>query len=149
MAPLRNDPCPCGSGKKHKACCAVKRPTSKWIAIVSMVVFAGVAAWAVKTAIDQSGAAPDGMVWSAEHGHWHPAPGSEPQPRPMGLPLEAEWSSEHGHYHDANGVAIDLGLGQAPEPAERPADVPADAVWSAAHGHYHDASGQEIKLDSR
>jgi uncharacterized protein YecA (UPF0149 family) len=22
----RNDPCPCGSGKKHKKCCAAKAP---------------------------------------------------------------------------------------------------------------------------
>jgi hypothetical protein len=147
MAPQRNDPCPCGSGKKYKACCAVKRQRSQWIAIVSVVVFAGVAAWALKTAIDQSDEAPDGKVWSSEHGHWHPAPGAEPLQRPAGLPLDAEWSPEHGHYHDANGTAIDLSLGQAPEPATRPEGVPADAVWSSAHGHYHDANGQEIQAD--
>jgi len=27
--PGRNDPCPCGSGKKFKSCCFLKNPTGK------------------------------------------------------------------------------------------------------------------------
>jgi uncharacterized protein len=27
--PGRNDPCPCGSGKKYKQCCLLKNPTQK------------------------------------------------------------------------------------------------------------------------
>ncbi len=27
--PSRNDPCPCGSGKKYKKCCELKKPASK------------------------------------------------------------------------------------------------------------------------
>lgn len=29
--PGRNDPCPCGSGKKYKQCCALKSPLAKLI----------------------------------------------------------------------------------------------------------------------
>jgi hypothetical protein len=69
------------------------------------------------------GPAPEGKVWSPEHGHWHdaPAPGT-PQtntanvtpnsasqqltPQPPGPAPEGKvWSAEHGHWHDAPATA--------------------------------------------
>ena len=46
----RNDPCPCGSGKKYKHCCEGKRgklTPLQWAAIGAVVVAAGVLAWVV------------------------------------------------------------------------------------------------------
>jgi cytoskeletal protein RodZ len=59
------------------------------------------------------GPAPEGKVWSAEHGHWHNAPGSTPttpkqpvpQP-PVPAPEGKIWSPEHGHWHDAPNIKI-------------------------------------------
>jgi hypothetical protein len=68
------------------------------------------------------GPAPAGKVWSAEHGHWHDAPGAQalppaasqtitPQPttpatytpQPPGPAPEGKvWSTDHGHWHDIN-----------------------------------------------
>jgi hypothetical protein len=88
MKARRNEPCPCGSGLKHKHCCAGKqawyqRPT--WTAalvgflLVASLVLAGVIVTrpddsASGSASGPPGEAPPGKVWSEEHGHWHDAP---------------------------------------------------------------------------
>ena len=82
MSASRNEPCPCGSGKKYKNCCAGNVPLYKrstWTgALVALFLLGGLllAGLAVLRP-DRSGApgaAPPGKVWSAEHGHWHDAP---------------------------------------------------------------------------
>ncbi len=76
----RNEPCPCGSGKKHKHCCAGKTPwyrESKWTgALVALVLLGGLLLVGVAfTSGDKSdGSATPGRVWSEEHQHWHDAP---------------------------------------------------------------------------
>lgn len=72
----RNDPCPCGSGKKYKQCCEKKEHSLSpyaWLAIVGVGVAALVAiilSFSVTTPSVQV-ACPAGQVWSAEHGHCH------------------------------------------------------------------------------
>ena len=77
----RNDPCPCGSGKKYKSCCEGKTtakdalysklvPILMGVALVTAAVLIGVALYA--SAPKDAGA---GRVWSVEHGHWHDASG--------------------------------------------------------------------------
>jgi hypothetical protein len=72
----RNDPCPCGSGKKYKQCCERKSgalSTTAWIAIVG-VVLAALAVIVLSFTTDTSitsAACPPGQVWSVEHGHCH------------------------------------------------------------------------------
>ena len=73
----RNDRCPCGSGKKYKACCALKkRELSKlqWLVIVAVVVVVVVAlASAFSTSSEDTATSfcPPGQYWSMEHGHCH------------------------------------------------------------------------------
>ncbi len=110
----RNDPCPCGSGKKYKRCCAGK-PSKKEIlfskglaallgVILVLVVIVIVAAFYSS----DGGSARPARVWSPEHGHWHnvggqrAGPGERPFPRSPGpAPADKVWSPEHGHWHDA------------------------------------------------
>ena len=40
--PGRNDPCPCGSGKKHKRCCIDKKPRERSVMIGSSESLRGV-----------------------------------------------------------------------------------------------------------
>jgi hypothetical protein len=72
----RNEPCPCGSGRKYKQCCASKTAgstTSRMVLVlVAAVVLAGIIAVLSNRASDQ----PRG-VWSPEHGHYHDASGRE------------------------------------------------------------------------
>lgn len=106
----RNAPCPCGSGKKYKSCCernaAPQRDWSKPALIGVAVAMALGALGFVVSLFNAGGAHADGRVWSAEHGHWHAADGSElnpgtPQAQPPGpAPAGKVWSSEHGHWHD-------------------------------------------------
>jgi hypothetical protein len=72
----RNDKCPCGSGKKHKHCCAAKGP-SPWTGRIMMGLILAMIVGAVAAGLlsfgrhsSYTGAAP-GRVWSAEHGHYH------------------------------------------------------------------------------
>jgi hypothetical protein len=74
----RNDPCPCGSGKKYKLCCATKTgglTMAGWLTIAAIVVAAGVLVYFVLNAAQSDGPiggrCPPGQVWSAEHGHCH------------------------------------------------------------------------------
>jgi hypothetical protein len=53
--PGRNDPCPCGSGKKYKYCCALKRDrlslgTRIWFILIGAMLLMG--AWLLLTQID-------------------------------------------------------------------------------------------------
>ncbi len=74
----RNDPCPCGSGKKYKQCCerkAAEKTTflTKWIAVGVGILGLLVAVGIVVFTDDPGQDAPSGRVWSTEHGHWHDA----------------------------------------------------------------------------
>jgi type II secretory pathway component PulK len=73
----RNDPCPCGSGRKYKQCCegkAAEKTTflTKWIALIAgiLAVLAAVGTIALFFTNDRSNGSPR-RVWSPEHGHWH------------------------------------------------------------------------------
>ena len=72
----RNDPCPCGSGKKYKQCCERKvghLSPSAWLVIVGIAAAALVALVFSFTTDTQltSVNCPPGQVWSVDHGHCH------------------------------------------------------------------------------
>jgi hypothetical protein len=55
--PGRNDPCPCGSGKKYKRCCALKHErlsigTRLWFVLIGLMLLIG--AWLALTQVDLS-----------------------------------------------------------------------------------------------
>ena len=69
----RNAPCPCGSGRKYKACCAGKTARRDTLLSKGMVALLGALLVAV-AAIVASFYSPDrsaeaARVWSSEHGH--------------------------------------------------------------------------------
>ncbi|MBP99557.1 MAG: hypothetical protein CL477_02630 [Acidobacteria bacterium] len=72
----RNDPCPCGSGKKYKQCCEQKAHALSpmaWIAIVGVAVAALAAiilSFTTTTELTNI-TCPPGQMWSVEHGHCH------------------------------------------------------------------------------
>jgi len=108
MQTRRNDPCPCGSGKKYKNCCAVKHTRSAWVATISVSVFVIVAAMVLAGVLkDARGERklPPGYVWNEEHGHPHRISGEEPLPSEL-PPAGSEWVDEHNHYHGPDGRAI-------------------------------------------
>jgi hypothetical protein len=80
----RNDPCPCGSGKKYKHCCerkTTKMPLGNWVVVAALIAAAGVLVFVLIDAAREGrgsvGASrcPPGQIWSPEHGHCH-APGA-------------------------------------------------------------------------
>ncbi len=91
----------------------------------------------------QPGPAPEGKVWSEEHGHWHDAPGTanpqvqggaqsnfQPKPQPPGPAPEGKvWSEEHGHWHDAPATATPQASGQSIQ--QEPADAAAQEDGSS------------------
>jgi hypothetical protein len=74
--PGRNEPCPCGSGRKFKQCCESKRdgfPSSVLALLIAGVIIAALLV-AFSSARSSTG---QGRVWSPEHGHYHDASGRE------------------------------------------------------------------------
>ena len=71
----RNDPCPCGSGKKFKRCCQEKIRTAKSSSNLTMVILiaalAAAAVAGVSAFTSKAPAVAPGKVWSPEHGHYH------------------------------------------------------------------------------
>jgi hypothetical protein len=73
----RNDPCPCGSGKKYKKCCGAAEQNHKsWggraMIVAVVVILAGAIAVAITSfGEDPSPVATPGRTWSPEHGHYH------------------------------------------------------------------------------
>jgi drug/metabolite transporter superfamily protein YnfA len=73
--PGRNDPCPCGSGKKFKQCHAVQKDQWSPVLLAVLIAAAVLAVIVIVSNVRQSSGA--GRVWSAEHGHYHDASGRE------------------------------------------------------------------------
>lgn len=139
----RNEPCPCGSGRKYKNCCqakdaakaapGIRSKATGWIfwllgafGLLALVLIVGPFSANQPTGnaggvpgAQAPGPAPAGKVWSAEHGHWHDVPGTQPLPTPPGQPAPPAESAP------AN----------TPQPA---GPAPAGKVWSPEHGHWHD-----------
>jgi hypothetical protein len=103
----RNDPCPCGSGKKHKQCC--ERRQAKRAKLTDsfgrglFYLFGPVAIIliiAVSISALRGPGASDEVrkVWSTAHNHWHLlAPdGTETEARPGVV-----WSDEQGGFVEA------------------------------------------------
>ncbi len=133
MKPARNDPCPCGSGKKYKHCCELKAgPMSRH---KSTILIAGIAVVA-------------GGIWAGQAFFSSDSGGPGGAQPPGAAPPGQVWSAEHGHYHDASGQAVPQPqAGQAATPEPQGA-APAGKVWSAEHGHYHDEPTGQSPPDS-
>ena len=73
--PGRNDPCPCGSGKKYKHChqATSGKLTPRGKALLALVVaISAIGLYlTLNGIIDRAQAPGPGRVWSEEHGHWH------------------------------------------------------------------------------
>ncbi len=73
----RNDPCPCGSGKKYKRCCQGEdRPTTTatpktTMILLGAVVLLGLVFITISLVGGGESACPPGLSWSAAHGHCH------------------------------------------------------------------------------
>lgn len=72
----RNDLCACGSGKKFKKCCALRRKGRNSLATLLIVLVATAVVGAVVfglSSMGQEGTMTPGFgrTWSPEHGHWH------------------------------------------------------------------------------
>ena len=72
----RNDPCPCGSGKKYKQCCAGKTSRkellySKGLLLLGVLLVVLVVGGIVVAFYSSDSSGAETRVWSAEHGHWH------------------------------------------------------------------------------
>lgn len=153
----RNDPCPCGSGKKYKKCCAEKAAAkaSRLPMIATLAVVAVGAAAIVTQLINRADQEAQAGRPVAQQSAAAPAPvlPSAPKAQPPGpAPAGKVWSKDHGHWHDANSSAnspIKLDMENlprtapagAPSPANSAAAAAAGMVWSAEHGHWHKASG--------
>ena len=70
----RNAPCPCGSGKKYKRCCALKQQqklsVGSWlmISVIGLMLLAG-AIIGISSLDDLGDGAAPGRVWHGDH--WH------------------------------------------------------------------------------
>ena len=71
----RNDPCPCGSGKKFKQCCASKK--DRWSPALIAVLVVGAVLAVIVIVSNARRSSNSGRVWSPEHGHYHDASGRE------------------------------------------------------------------------
>ncbi len=70
----RNAPCPCGSGRKYKQCCAGKRDRGSRLGTYALVaVLVAIAGVLVYTFTTDGGAGPR-QVWDPAHGHYHTVP---------------------------------------------------------------------------
>jgi hypothetical protein len=72
----RNAPCPCGSGKKYKHCCALKPAKTSLagrvaVSLIALMLAGGALVMLLSLDdLDAEGTGPR-RVWSPEHQHWH------------------------------------------------------------------------------
>lgn len=160
----RNEPCPCGSGKKFKNCHAGETPERLSTNRMGWIVAAVVVAGAISLLASLRGGSDDSSKASATAAPLAPVTApiatTPAEPPPGDPPPGKVWSTEHGHWHDVADssqiqlsttkipiTAGDLGANQATDPnatpgaPQPPGPAPAGKVWSVEHGHWHDAPG--------
>lgn len=143
----RNDACPCGSGRKFKACCEGKHSRGMSRGLIALLAAIGViGAVGVVGAIRSK----DQPVAAATPARAAAPTRTTPRPQPPGpVPPGKVWSAEHGHWHDqapaSRGatsspvqVTPPVQVTSTPKP-QPPGPAPAGKVWSPEHGHWHDA----------
>lgn len=74
--PDRNDPCPCGSGRKYKNCCMEKDRSSlkSNLGVIGLIIAIIIGIYFTSIALSGDGNPPDcppGEQWSATHQHCH------------------------------------------------------------------------------
>lgn len=133
--PARNEPCPCGSGRKHKQCCG-RRATERqallgrlgpWLILAAIVLVVGYVAWGMR-----GGGASLPQPWeydAARDRHWNPEPG-------------------HNHWHEGppppgRGTVA----GVTPAPWEY--DPIQGRHWNPNPGHEHWHDGPPPPPDAR
>lgn len=160
----RNDLCPCGSGKKMKACHpdgVARVSKNRNLLLIGLGVAAVVVVAAAMMREDtsappranpsrpmtpptqnatnpisqgagtpQPGPAPPGKVWSPEHGHWHDQPGATPPSAGQSQQVKLPAPQKPGVAGPNQPAAANT-----PQP---PGIAPEGKVWSPEHGHYHD-----------
>ena len=68
----RNNPCPCGSGRKYKHCCALKQDRMSRLSVIAIGgIVVAVGAVFFYTGERGSGSR---QVWDPAHGHYHNVP---------------------------------------------------------------------------
>lgn len=94
----RNESCPCGSGKKYKACCEGKQARGMSRGLIGLLGAIGIlAAVGVVAAIRDNRDEKPATARPAAT-----ARNTTPKPQPPGpVPAGKVWSAEHGHWHDA------------------------------------------------
>lgn len=139
----RNDPCPCGSGRKYKNCCMGKRRfTERTVAGVRLWMLAalGVAAVGIVVGVRFLQNPPGTRATGARAGLPPAAAGPSGQPWAYDSLRNQHWDPNHGHWHE----------GPPPPPEQRsqsaaapiaPAPYAYDSVsnrhWDPNHGHWH------------
>lgn len=141
----RNDPCPCGSGKKHKACCnlivdRVQEEAPKSIApmvgiVVTAALLAGTGIYFLKHR--------EAPTTTASTATAAPKPAA-----PAGTTPETAVNLTPGAPTAPNSAPAPVVISQAPASAapgaltpQPPGPVPPGKVWSPEHNHWHDAPG--------
>jgi hypothetical protein len=165
MKTSRNEPCPCGSGKKYKNCHDGQTPERASTNRIGWIVTAVVAAGAISLFASLRGGSNDRTTSQTRVAPLAPAASTAPATAntapPSGDPPPGKvWSTEHGHWHDVADAsqiqlstdkipitAGDLGANPQTDPnatpgaSQPPGPAPAGKVWSVEHGHWHDAPG--------
>ncbi|MFW6039005.1 MAG: SEC-C metal-binding domain-containing protein [bacterium] len=142
--PDRNSPCPCGSGRKYKRCCAGKTPAAASAArkksrtltvLLSVMLVALATTWVVmafsgngtpnaSSELDRpAGQSPAAWEYDAANNrHWHPEHGDwHDGPPPGGSRLQNKQTPQSDD--------------DAPEPWEY--DAANNRHWDPSHGHWH------------
>lgn len=145
MKTNRNAPCECGSGRKTKHCCGTNSTNrTSILPIVALIAVGGLVIAGIFSGGDEPASS------SSSYGVSTPAalptaPAAQPGPAPEGK----VWSADHGHWHDASPVQIqtDAPPPTSALTASTDARPPVDGeerngmIWHAEHGHWHPKEG--------
>ena len=138
MTVERNDPCPCGSGKKYKNCHQKQTGgNSRWIVLSVGILVVGLVVVTIvlnrSDAHEQTTARLVPSVPGQATGHDH-ASGEDhpvlPAHHVMSDPATWTWNDEHFHWHTPEGAL---------EPSTQ--HPPPDHTWSEEHQHWHHKDG--------
>jgi hypothetical protein len=157
----RNDLCPCGSGKKFKACCLARGPAQFEkrripLFVILLIVSSVVVVGATMIIRSTRPARPAYDTPQSEPSTSNAGSGSRTTPPPAGpTPPGKIWAPEHGHWHDDPNVSTPSAgsetktapagvSSQSPGASQPPGAAPLGKVWSPEHGHWHDDPGVNV-----
>jgi hypothetical protein len=136
--PARNDPCPCGSGKKYKQCCGRQGAAAGVSTTRAVASKPGISPVKIVVAMAIVSIASVLLVSWKIRNEQPAAQAATPAAWEYDPVLDQHWDPSHAHWHRGRPPAGMVGTGTEATPTPWQYNPVTNLHWDPTHGHWHE-----------